>query len=121
LARYLDKEGVIPKYNLQYLRYYLNLQVEATAHDALGDITVLEALFKRIYSKALDEFGNDAVEKIIEISNNPLLFRKMPFGKHIGEKMENVPLDYLQWLSTTDLDGDMEYTVRYYLGALGRN
>jgi exodeoxyribonuclease X len=26
LARYLDKNGVIPKYNLQYLRYYLDLE-----------------------------------------------------------------------------------------------
>jgi DNA polymerase III epsilon subunit-like protein len=30
LARYLDKNGVIPKYNLQYLRYFLNLEIEAT-------------------------------------------------------------------------------------------
>ena len=45
----------------------------------------------------------------------------MPFGKHMGEKMENVPLDYLKWLSTTELDGDMAYTVRYYLGAVARN
>ena len=29
LARYLDKNGVIPKYNLQYLRYYLGLEIEA--------------------------------------------------------------------------------------------
>ena len=36
LARYLDKNGVIPKYNLQYLRYYLGLEIEAMPHDALG-------------------------------------------------------------------------------------
>ena len=29
LARYFDKEGVIPKYGLQYLRYYLKLNVDA--------------------------------------------------------------------------------------------
>ena len=28
LARYLDKNGVIPKYNLQFLRYYLGLEVD---------------------------------------------------------------------------------------------
>ena len=32
LARYLDKNGVIPKYNLQYLRYFLDLDVDAKAH-----------------------------------------------------------------------------------------
>lgn len=37
LARYLDKDGVIPQFNLQYLRYYSGLNVEATPHNALGD------------------------------------------------------------------------------------
>ena len=51
LARYLDAGGVIRKYNLQYLRYYLGLEIDATPHDALGDILVLEGVFKRIYAK----------------------------------------------------------------------
>jgi DNA polymerase III epsilon subunit-like protein len=38
LARYLDKNGVIPKYSLQYLRYFLKLEVDAKVHDALGDV-----------------------------------------------------------------------------------
>jgi exodeoxyribonuclease X len=28
-ARYFDKDGVIPRYSLQYLRYYLKLNVDA--------------------------------------------------------------------------------------------
>ena len=52
LARYLDKKGVIPKYNLQYLRYFLKLEVHAKAHDALGDILVLEKLFSRLSTKS---------------------------------------------------------------------
>ena len=51
LARYLDPNGVIPKYNLQYLRYFLGIQIDATAHDALGDILVLEKLFERLFAK----------------------------------------------------------------------
>ncbi len=50
LSRYLDKDGVIPKYTLQYLRYYLKLNIDATAHTAIGDVLVLEALFQRIYA-----------------------------------------------------------------------
>jgi len=30
LARHFDKDGVLPKYGLQYLRYYLGLNVDAT-------------------------------------------------------------------------------------------
>ena len=40
VARHMDPNGVIPKYNLQYLRYFLGIKVEATAHDALGDIQI---------------------------------------------------------------------------------
>ena len=115
LAHYLDEEGAIPRFSLQYLRYYLNLNVDATPHDALGDMLVLEALFKRIYTKIVDNFGDDSTQKMIEISNKPILYRRMPYGKHRGLKMDIVPVDYLQWLSTTDLDENMRYTVEHYL------
>ena len=38
--------------------------------------------------------------------------------KHKGLKMAEAPKDYLQWLSGTDLDEDLAYTVRHYLGGL---
>ena len=37
IARHLDSEAKVEKYNLQYLRYLLDLDIEAQAHDALGD------------------------------------------------------------------------------------
>lgn len=115
LARHFEKDGVIPRYSLQYLRYYLKLNVDATAHTALGDILVLEALFNRIHTKAIEEFGDDVVARMIEVSNSPVLYRRMPFGKHIGLKMEEVPVDYLQWLAGTDLEEDLRYTVERLL------
>ncbi len=115
LARFLDKKGVIPQYNLQYLRYYLGLEVDAPAHDALGDIIVLEAVFNRIYAKIKGMFGDNAIKKMIDISNNPILISCMPFGKYKGIKFDAVPADYLRWLSGTDLDEDMTYTVNHYL------
>jgi uncharacterized protein (DUF3820 family) len=41
----------------------------------------------------------------------------MPFGKHRGKPFNEVPTDYLEWLTTTDLEDDLAYTVRYYLKA----
>ena len=35
LARYLDPDEKIGRYNLQYLRYLLDLDIDAQAHDAL--------------------------------------------------------------------------------------
>ena len=114
LARSLDKEGVIPQFSLQYLRYYLKLNVAAAPHTALGDVLVLEALFNRIYSKFKEGIGGP-VEEMIKISSSPVMVQRMPFGKHKGLKMGEVPLDYLEWLFGTSLDEDLAYTVRYYL------
>ena len=119
MCRYLDKNGVIPKYNLQYLRYYLGLEIEAKAHDALGDILVLEGLFSRLNAKFQNNDKlHDPVQEMINISNNPVLIPRMPYGKHKGVLFTEVPRDYLEWLSGTDLDEDMAYTVKHYLGIL---
>ena len=116
LARYLDKNGVIPKYSLQYLRYYLGLEVDAKAHDATGDVLVLEGLFERLKVKFLDNDKLiDPIQEMINISSNPVLMTRMPFGKHKGMLFSEVPTDYLQWLSTTELDEDMAYTVKHHL------
>ena len=115
LARYLDKEGAIPRYNLQYLRYYLELNIEAVPHSALGDIRVLEKLFDWIHSRFKQTKGSDPAAEILRISNAPVLIARMPFGKHKGLKMDQVPTSYLNWLLTADIDDDLAYTVRHYL------
>ena len=117
LARYLDKNGVIPKYNLQYLRYFLGLEIDAKAHDALGDILVLEGLFSRLNAKFQENDKlKDPVQEMIHISSNPVLIARMPYGKHKGMLFSEVPRDYLEWLSGTELDEDMAYTVKTHLG-----
>ena len=76
---------------------------------------VLEGIFQRIYAKFKGQ-AIDPVADMINISSSPVLVPRMPFGKHKGLKMDEVPKDYLQWLSGTDLDEDLTYTVRHYLG-----
>ena len=106
---------MIPKYNLQYLRYYLKLNIDAIQHSATGDVLVLVELFQRIYAKVNGQ-AIDPVANMINISSSPVRVPRMPFGKHKGLKMAEVPEDYLQWLAGTDLDEDLTYTVRHYLG-----
>ncbi|MEJ2158758.1 MAG: exonuclease domain-containing protein [Desulfobacteraceae bacterium] len=116
LARYLDKAGAIPQYNLQYLRYYLDLKVEAKAHDAMGDIIVLEALFRRIHARFESDGVKEIESEMIRISHTPILIARMPFGKHKGMLFSEIPTDDLEWLYGTDLDEDMAHTVRHQLG-----
>ena len=95
LARHLDTNGVIPKYNLQYLRYYLGLEIEASAHDALGDVLVLEGLFSRLNAKFQEnDQMKDPIQEMIHISSNPVLIARMPFGKHKGKLFSKVPRRY---------------------------
>ncbi len=127
VARELDKEDKIERYNLQYLRYLLEIEIEAIAHDAMGDVLVLEKLFERLKNKLVKEENlseEQAIEKMVEISSHPSLFRTMNFGKHNGKKIEEVlAMDrgYLEWLLAQKLESDQIeddwiYTLKHHLG-----
>lgn len=126
VARYLDPEEKIEKYNLQYLRYLLEIEIDATAHDALGDVLVLEKLFERLKNKIMsgENLSEDkAIEKMIEISSHPSLLQTFKFGKYNGKKLEEViktDRGYLEWLLGQKLNGDgidedWIYTLKHYL------
>ena len=127
LARHLDVDGVIPEYGLQFLRYYLDLNVEGRAHDAEGDVLVLEALFNRLFEKMKKENpelkDEEIIKQMIEISNTPSLIKKFTFGKHKDRSLEDVAREdrgYLEWLHTQKTqngedDEDWMHTLRYYL------
>ena len=127
LARYLDPEEKIGRYNLQYLRYLLDLDVEAQAHDAFGDVLVLEQLFERLKKKLMEQEKineGEAVERMIEVSSHPLLIKTLNFGKYKGKKVEEVlQIDrgWLEWLlrekekSDVIEQEDWIYTLKYYL------
>lgn len=129
VARYLDKENKIPRYNLQYLRYYLGIEIDATAHDAKGDVLVMQQLFARLYKKMLEENGDDeekALTLMMEISKKPSLINSFSFGKHKGKTVEEVAKsapDYLDWLLAQKLENDPDdedwiHTLRHHLGKL---
>lgn len=122
-ARHLDKDEKIDRYNLQYLRYFLGIEIEATAHDALGDVLVLEELFERLYKKMKDIHGDDAIKEMIEISSRPSLIHTFKFGKYNGQRLEQIAqIDrgYLEWLlaqktAGDEIDEDWVYTLKHYL------
>ena len=129
VARYLDKENVIPQYKLQYLRYYLDIEIEAQAHDAFGDVLVLEKLFERLFNKIKEEENlddNEVLERMIEISSKPSLMNMFNFGKYNGKTVKevaNIDRGYLEWMlaqkeQNEENEEDWIYTLKYYLGKL---
>jgi len=129
VARYLDPDAVIPEYNLQFLRYYLDLNVkDAIAHDATGDVKVLRALFDRLLAKMIDKMGNEdkAVEEMLRVSQEPSIIKKFSFGKYRGEVIEEVAKKdsgYLEWLwkqkaedGVDPMQDDIMFTIKIHLG-----
>jgi len=126
LARHLDPEEKIERYNLQYLRYLLDIEIDFPAHDAMGDVLVLEKLYERLKKKLIERElidKKEVVDRMIEISSHPSIFKSFKFGKYIGKKIEEIlksDRGYLEWLLNQKLesgqpDEDWIYTLKYYL------
>lgn len=109
-----------PQYKLQYLRYALHLKVEAKAHDAGGDVAVLFALFNSLVSfmKLSGKYADDdaIIAKMIQITDEPVLLKTVPFGKYRGQKFEEVKdRSYFQWMLGTEIGEDLRHTLNHYL------
>ncbi len=131
LIRHHDATMQIPKHSLQYLRYYLKLELATTeaitAHDARSDILVLESLFHYLYREFQKEqpkaSRSDILEKMITLSQTPSRIIKFTFGKYNGKTIEEVSqIDkpYLQWLLNQKKQSDKNeedwiYTLEYFL------
>lgn len=128
MARHLDQENKIPEYNLQFLRYFLELEVSGNPHDAEGDVRVLKAVFERLFKKVREDYSSDieAINQMAEISSKPSLLRVMSFGKHKGKLLEEIvktDRSYLEWLLAQKLasgeeEEDWIYTLKHCLGQL---
>lgn len=125
VIRYLDSENIIPEYGLQYLRYFFEFDIEAEAHDAAGDVLVMEKLFMHLFNRMKKDFHYDekVIEEMINISKKPLLLRIFSYGKHKGRKIEEVlsyDRGYLEWLleqklNNESFDEDLIFTLKHHL------
>lgn len=129
IVRHLDPDMKIERHNLQYLRYLLELDNDIEepiqAHDAKGDVLILEKLFLRLFKKMREGFDNDeeTIKNMIQISKEPSLIRKFTFGKYNGSNVGDVAIQdrgYLEWLLKTKKESEQNeedwiYTLEHFL------
>lgn len=108
-------------YALQYLRYDMGLYKEEPEnikqHSALDDCYVCMLLFKRLL-----KYENN-LEKLVEISKNPVKLHRIKFGKYRGTRFEDInDLSYLRWLYNSEgtkpegeRNEDLLYTISLIL------
>lgn len=118
------------QYRLQYLRYFLHLEVKGIAHDAMGDVFVLESLFQYLKEIIKEKFSlisdEDIYKKMLELTNMCIMLVEFSFGKYKGKTFDEVyELDkrYMKWLQSSEAskekhiqDKDLVYTLNKYLG-----
>lgn len=101
LARSLWPEA--ESHKLQTLRYTFGLDA-GSAHRAMGDVVTTISLIRKI----ADEHDTDA-NSLLMLMNAPLsLNSAMPFGKHKGERLRDLPINYVRWLvDKADIEPDL--------------
>lgn len=102
LARKLYPE--CENHKLQTLRAYLELPfVKGDAHSAMGDVEVVRQFLHRVNQ----DFGHDLAD-MVQIAMSPFEITKMAFGKHKGDKLVDLPAQYVRWLlKQNDVDPDL--------------
>lgn len=94
-----------PNYKLQTLAEYYDLP-RGKAHSALGDCITTRGLLKLI----VYESGLSLLE-LIEAAKAPRLIMTMPFGKHKGKAIHDLPLGYVAWFLEQDIERDLRYSL----------
>lgn len=83
----------LPKHPLQFLREVYGI-ASNQAHRALDDVIVLHEVF----SLMIDDLS---IETVLELLSAPTNITKMPFGKHQGKLLAEIPKDYIKWLESS--------------------
>lgn len=116
LARHIWPDA--KQHTNQYLRYWLGLDIgDVSVHRAQGDAWVTAHLLRILLTEYLKNGGIDDVQELWKYTNAPIMVQKMPFGKHKGVPMNEVPREYLSWAlgNLNDMDEDLRGTMEIVL------
>jgi len=80
----------LPRHNLQFLREVYGVETNQ-AYRALDDVIVLYQVFSRM----VDDLE---IKTVFSLLNQSHSVQRMPFGKHAGKLLTEIPRDYVKWL-----------------------
>ena len=89
--------------NLPYLRFALKLDIpiemrcHRAGYDSLITGHLLETMIYLLIEYGMLDQNADIGEQLCELSNSPIIYKRMPFGKHKGQLMTEVPTSYWNW------------------------
>lgn len=102
-------DSTFTAFNLSYLRYRLGLNVTASTdqhragYDSYITGLLLEHIVTELESRGVIDVNVDYLPQIQAWMKEPIIINLMPFGKHEGMPIDQVPLRYLEWcVSNTD-------------------
>ncbi|CDZ80965.1 DNA polymerase III PolC-type [Candidatus Rubidus massiliensis] len=81
----------LPRHSLQFLREIYGFAAN-NAHRALDDVIILH----QVFASMIDDLDIDTVYSLL---NKPKEILHMPFGKYQGMPIQQLPKDYVNWLS----------------------
>lgn len=94
----------LPRHTLQFLRGTYGI-AENNAHRALDDVMVLH----QVYAAMTDDLSTS---EVYELMNQAKEIHHMPFGKHQGTLLKDIPQSYVKWLESS---GAFEKTENFEL------
>ena len=106
----------LPNYKLQTFRHILLTQededeeakkhdVEIKAHDAIGDVVILNLFLRKLYIKIMKKFNIknqiEIFDKMVELTKQPVEVKVINFGKYNGKtilEIESIDPGWIDWL-----------------------
>lgn len=80
----------LPRHSLQFLREAYGIEANV-AHRALDDVMILH----QVFSKMIDDLD---FKTVLDLLSQKQEILRMPFGKHAGKNLADVPKSYIEWL-----------------------
>lgn len=103
----------LPRHTLQFLREMYGIPSN-NAHRALDDVVVLH----QVFSNLIDDL---TMEQVMDLLNKQREITHMPFGKHQGMLLQDLPSSYVAWLAGSGaLDKPDNAELRATLDKLGK-